>query len=459
MISDVLSSTANYGFIKSIRHFIPHFSIRNYLIDQYQLKQMRKLVNYAFHKSEFYYKYYGDHGIKEKDIPYLKYTDLPTLTKPDIIKNKDKIYTDSCLNYQNVHDFIYYPESNPLFQKNYIAVMSSGSTGTPTSVIYSKKEWNKILYNLYLTSKTPKQKNKSSIRIAAIVLTPKSTARMNTALSVVRSMKSKKYIIKEISARSSLEEIVRMLNEFQPHQILSYSGLFSSLLPFQKNGVLKISPNQISLGGEELTSENQKIIANAFQAQVINGYGSSECMFIGKKMTHEEHFQMFPHCAKFEILNSNNQHVKSGEVGKVVVTNFLNYTQPFIRYELGDNALFEINRKGEPSIKKITSRVFKHIHFQNNTGNKVSFHPLVLYDTLIYLPEIEKSQITLKDNMICARIVTTNDGVTTAVEKFKQLLVDRNLDKSVKLKIEKVDFIPPEVNGKTPPIKYELQNI
>ncbi len=455
MLSEILSPLSSYAFMQATQKYVPTRYLKSYCQTKFQNYQMRKLVDHAFHNSKFFHKFYTDYGIKEKDIQQLKVTDLPIMTKQHIIENKNDIYTDRKLNYRIVDDLIYKPDSKPFFKKNYLAVVSSGSSGVPTSIVYSRSEWQKILGHLFLTSQAVKPKNTKKIKVAALVLTPKSTARINTALSVIRSIKSDKYNIKEISALHSLEEIVHILNEFQPDQVLGYSGLFLSLVPFQMSGKLNISPVYVGLGGEQLTPTNQLLIENTFKTKVMNSYGSSECMFIGAKHTDSEYFDMFPQCSILEILDENNQHVKPGEIGTVVATNFTNYTQPFIRYKIGDKAEFALNERNEPCIKRIVSREYKPIYFTSNDSQEASFHPYVLYDTLLMIPEVQNSQIILSKNKVRAYMVATDEGAATAERTFKKFLVEGKLDKTVEFDIERVDRILPDSNGKIPVIKYE----
>ena len=79
-------------------------------------------------------------------------------------------------------------------------------------------------------------------------------------------------------------------------------------------------------------------IEEAFGTKVYNFYGSREVSNLAgeckKGLMHTFDFWNY-----LEVLDDNNQPVKEGEEGKVVVTNLVNYSMPLIRYEIGDLAL------------------------------------------------------------------------------------------------------------------------
>lgn len=452
-----ISTLSEYGILKGTRHLFPFSKLRNQILTSHQLYRMRRLVKYAYKNSPFYREFYIQHGIKEKDLDSLEFQDLPIVTKKEITEHKGNVFTDPTLNYDEIYNFIYDKSADTkLFKNKYRCLTTSGSLGKQTVIVYSHTEWNNTLAMiavdpLYL----PKFGKDHRIRIAGILR----TAGTSAGSLLFRALPSRYYNAKEISVLAPIDNIIDELNQFNPEHIASYPGLFLSLLPHKKNGKLKISPKTIRLGGEILTVEDQKEISDVFNAEVLNGYGSSECLIIGMKKTGEPCFNIASQYAHLEILNENNEQVAPGEVGNVIVTNLWNYTQPFIRYALGDRAVYHINERGEPAIKEIVSRNYKPIYFTTNTKKQSYFHPFALYEMLLYVPGIEKSQLLLGDNKITARMIGSEQGIMNASNKFKDFLTTNQLDQNVDFVIQPMENLTPEANGKIPFIKYETTAI
>lgn len=450
-----MPTLAEYGIIQGTRHFFPISTMRNKLLDMHQLSKMRRLVAYAYNNSEFYREYYATHGIQAKDIPTLDFKDLPLTSKKEISENKQRVFTDKSLNFEDMYNFIYNKNAKKkLFKDKYQCFTTSGSLGTQMVVVYSAAEWNHTVTVAALNPFCPPRPGKNSrIKIAGILRTSGTSA----GSLLFRTLPTQYYNAKEFSVLESVDETIKQLNEFQPEHIASYPGVFLSLLPYQKSGKLKISPKTLRFGGEILSVDNQKEIADAFQAEVYNGYGASECLIMGSKRVGDPCFNIMSQYAKVEVLNDKNEHVQPGETGKVVVTNLCNHTQPFIRYALGDIAVYQLNERGEPAIKEIVARSYKPVYFENNRGEQSYFHPFALYEMLMYVSGVNKSQILLGTNTLHARIVGSEQGITNAKQKFQNFLTENMLDQKVKFIAEAVDELRPEGNGKIPFIKYDTQ--
>jgi len=58
-------------------------------------------------------------------------------------------------------------------------------------------------------------------------------------------------------------------------------------------------------------------------------------------------------------------HVNRGELGEVVVTGFYNYAMPFIRYKMGDLAIFSGDNDGIVRLKSVVGRTQDYIYSSN----------------------------------------------------------------------------------------------
>jgi phenylacetate-CoA ligase len=136
-----------------------------------------------------------------------------------------------------------------------------------------------------------------------------------------------------------MEQYIRVINSNKPELIHGYAGSLQELSKFAiKNHLHLHSPNYIISSAETLRDEMRLDIEEAFGTKVFNFYGSREVSNLAGECTMGL-MHMFDFWNYLEVLDENNQPVKVGEEGKVVVTNLFNYSMPLIRYEIGDLAI------------------------------------------------------------------------------------------------------------------------
>ena len=89
---------------------------------------------------------------------------------------------------------------------------------------------------------------------------------------------------------------------------------------------------------DPVSPELRKLVMQAFGARIIDRYSSNEFGYLALQCPGADHLHAPQVNNYIEILDSNNQPVGIGTPGRVVVTALNNYSQPLIRYELGDFA-------------------------------------------------------------------------------------------------------------------------
>jgi phenylacetate-CoA ligase len=73
-----------------------------------------------------------------------------------------------------------------------------------------------------------------------------------------------------------------------------------------------------------------------FGAEMISLYASKEVYNIAHQCTHGEQLHVNSELVLLEVLDDQDQPVPPGVRGRAVITSFYNTSQPFIRYDLGD---------------------------------------------------------------------------------------------------------------------------
>jgi phenylacetate-CoA ligase len=89
---------------------------------------------------------------------------------------------------------------------------------------------------------------------------------------------------------------------------------------------------------DPVTNELRDLVQQAFKARIVDRYSSNEFGFLAIQCPVENHLHS-PQVNNFiEIVDDENQPLPAGEQGRVLVTALNNFSQPMIRYELGDIA-------------------------------------------------------------------------------------------------------------------------
>ena len=126
-----------------------------------------------------------------------------------------------------------------------------------------------------------------------------------------------------------------------------------------KNVVLKqVCPTltKVFTTSEVCDDIDRNTMEKGFGVQVVNEYGAAELDLIGFE-DEEGDWLLTNETQYIELLNEENETVKEGEEGRVIVTALYNKAMPFIRYELGDKAILKTKTKnGYRILERVTGR-------------------------------------------------------------------------------------------------------
>ena len=149
-----------------------------------------------------------------------------------------------------------------------------------------------------------------------------------------------------------------------------------------------------------------------------------------------------------EIVKEDGTYAKEGETGRIIVTDLHNYGMPFIRYEIGDIAVFTGRKcscgRGLPVIEDVVGRSLDMIKTPEGKIVPGEFFPHLMKE----FKEIIKFQVvqkTLEDLQI--KMVTTtelSDGSRRRLDRE----VRRVLGNKINVSYERVDDIPLTSTGK-----------
>jgi phenylacetate-CoA ligase len=385
-----------------------------------QVASFQKLLNYVWRHSPFYQDFYSSHGIKEKDLPALTVRDLPFLSKQLLMEHFDAAVTDSRLRKRELEQWIQdNPDPRQNFQKDFIVVHSSGSSGDVGIFVYDRRAVQ--MANFILASYLPQVQNSPSgkIKVAFYVASHGHFAAVSRAVRMPLDF----YELLIVSVLDPVDDVVQQLNAFQPHQLGGYSSSVSRLARSQLQGRLHIHPSRIFVGGDKLTAAMKRTIQEAWEAPTHLMYSASESSCIALKRSGEEEMIMIEDLNIVEVLDPYNQPVLPGAEGRVVLTNLYNYILPILRYELGDDVVLGKRQTDScyATIRDIRDRGSVALPVLQHDGTRDTISHLVLRE--LFVAGVDKVQfISRRPDHVEVRYVGTLDLDSSVRYEFQRIL-------------------------------------
>lgn len=249
-------------------------------------------------------------------------------------------------------------------------------------------------------------------------------------------------------ANLPLAEIVRRLSSAPPSLLAGYAGALRLVAGEQLAGRLDIAPAIVVSTSEQLTSETAEMIEEAFGIPPADAFGSSEGLN-GFAPPGQDTFTFASDATYVEFVDERDQPVPMGAPAHhVLVTNFLNTTQPLIRYRL-DDAMTQRPPLAGSGHQRAT--------VEGRTDEVIRFgprhvHPIVVRSVLVRCPAVAEYQVRTTENsmhvaMIAAAPVDTDrvadelrrglatagvDGIDVTVTRVDQLARDPRTGKLVR---------------------------
>ena len=377
--------------------------------NEYQTLALRKLLIHAYINVPFYTDLYSKHGFSINDFKNFEIDDLtklPFLEKDDL----RKFGTTTLLSKEKEKGDFY---------------SSSGSSGTPTSIYFSKKmhqTWS-ALYEVRVRNWAGMNYEIPRAMIGGRRVLPNSTSkkpfyRYNYAESQAYFSA---YHISEENTKDYVDGLFKSKSEYLVGYAMSIYLLSKFIVKLQlKTPKLKA----VLTSSEKLTNKMRSTIEEAFKCKVYDAYSGVEaCGLISENNKGELLFS--PDSGILEVLDKSGEKVIFGEAGEVVATGFLNYDQPLIRYRIGDRVKLSKNQDTAMlKIDEIEGRIEDVV--TNNDGKKmVRFHSV-----FIGIPSIIMAQVIQE---------TLNDIVIKlVVDKAYQLVNEAVIIKRIESQLGKV---------------------
>lgn len=362
-------------------------------------KDIENLLKHAIDTTEYY-----------KDYDYKDIRKFPVVNKRIIIENFDKI-------------------KSSIYEGKKLHTMStSGSTGTPFTVIQDKKKRNRVIAEVLFFGK-----------LSGYTFGQRQMF-LRVWVKTIKKSKLKKFLQNMITQDISnlnddkMREIEIILKKDKKiKNILSYASTLEKLSKhlINENAYEEKYNIKSIISGSELLQENvREDLKRIFKCNVVSRYANEENGILGQDCiedNHEIHLNVANYYFEFLKLDSDEP-AKEGELSRIVVTDLWNYALPMIRYDTGDLA---IAGKSRCSLKSVV------IH--EIFGRKVD----LIYDE--------------NEEPISPHLITNNMWNVKGIKQFKFTQLDKN-EYRILLNLENEEFDEEELKNKFKNLLGEKSN-
>ena len=362
-------------------------------------------------------------------------SDIPIMTKADLMENWDDIVTDRRLNLDLANRHLkYISERGPAYLLDeYHVVTIGGSSGKRGVFVVDFEGWLSttlaiIRHGVWINQYTKLEGRKRDASIGAGHVTHASLAAFRT-FSGGSEGPSKSFPI-----LLPIDEIVEGLNQFQPTHLIAYPSILHRLALEKKAGRLSVSPQSMMCVAEPLLPEARQIILDVFEKPPMNMYGSSEAGGIAHSFPGSSGMHLMEDMNVYEPINETGIPVVPGvAAAKLLITNVANQLLPLIRYEQTDEVTFLDENNPDPwtgrRIADIKGRVDDHFVYERG----VDVPPLLLWTLFGKIPEVFEYQAQ-----------QTQQGIKVLLRATKLIGIDE-IQKELASGLSRLGLSEPEV--------------
>lgn len=399
-------------------------------LERWQMERLRELLLHAFRNVPFYRRRFEVAGVTPLDIRTVEdLKSIPVLTKSEIQDQKSELLA------RNI------PESARIRNQ------TGGSTGSPLQFWIDRERFDSR------RASTDRHNEWAGLRPGdwyAHMWGSRFDTGTDTRPVITwrqRLLYRNLTLNTSLISDEDLREYVALLRRVRPRFMVAYAQSAAFFARYcERNGIHDIRFQSVITTAEMLLPGQRTLIENVFGARVFNRYGSREVSVIASDCRYMTGMHINADALIVEVEPAPGLPLGTG---RVLITDLLNRSTPFIRYEIGDLAgplETDVCSCGRafPRIANIRGRVTDFLVTSDN--RKISGISLALLAG--DMPQIRQMQFVQNDREHIQLRVVAGDGygADTIVELRRRL--DPYLRGTTELSIVTVDKIPAEPSGK-----------
>lgn len=434
-----------------------------------QEKNLRTLLAYAFKHSPYYRRRFA--GL---DLERCALTDLPILTKAEMMEHFDELVTDPRLKKMDLSAFVDDKRNlGQLYLGKYGVSHTSGSQGQPALIVQDREALNLVFAVQFARGTKLKRRFLPHLdrlikpaRMAVLTIQP-GFYPSAAAFAYMPGFISPAFKLLQLTVSDPMPKNIRKLEDFRPGYITGYASALEAFgreeaegrMHLREQGLLK----QITNVAEPLPDEAAAWLETVFGAHVSDEYAMGECLVLSSGCLAGRGAHVNADLAILEVVDEHNQPVPPGVEGsKVLLTNLYNRVQPIIRYEVDDRITMSTSPcacgSPFPHIAKISGRSKDQLWIEDaGTRREVPYY--VFLASLHHVLDLAEHQIVQTGPRSFLVRAVPLSGKHLSADRIRDLVMDHvrieGLEDVIDVKVEIVSDIPRGPSGKVARVKNE----
>jgi len=402
-------------------------------LETIQVCKLRALVQHAYEHVPYYRHLFDQVGLSPGDIRSLDdLRALPVTTKAALREHPEQARVT--------------PHRDG---RNYISETTSGSTGMPFQIHFSRQEHRLRSLNI----------------IRALIETGYRLTDRQALIRHERDEAQSRWWFQNLGifrkyyvcVFDDLDVQLAKLRQIRPQHIYGFPSALKCLAQaLLEEGITEVRPRVVCTSAEVLDEGTREIIRRGFDAPVLDLYGSVEFGNVAWECPTGAGYHISSDLVLVEFL-VDGRPAQPGERAELVCTSLFGYTMPFIRYSLGDVAAPLAGAcpcgRGLPLMGPVEGRLVDLIVLPS--GRKIS--PYQFTTTVELLPGIRQYQVIQETTTrILVRIVPGagfSPGTLAEVEARCYRIVAQEAQVSA----EVTESLPLEPSGKFRVVKSKVR--
>lgn len=324
---------------------------------------------------------------------------------------------------------------------------TSGTTGTPLTVYYSREAMQKMwaFVELYRNTAGVGKGERRGQFTGKMIVPPEQAAAKKIFWR--RDLVNHALLLSTVHLLpGNLPCYAAALERFRPAYLSGYPSSMYVLADYYRRSGRPAPRLKAALTSAETLLEHQRrAIEETFATRVFDQYGQAEMQSFWYECA-ARRMHVHPLAGVTEILRPDGTPAAPGEMGEVVLTGLVNYAMPLVRYRVGDTARFAAETcpcgRGMPVIEEIGGRLDDFVYTRER-GFLGRLDPVLKGIRNIVESQLEQESLDL----LRVRFVPAPRFTAEDLQKLENNLRAR-VGRSIHLEFECTDRIPRSANGK-----------
>lgn len=423
------------GFYSRYRELLESQWLSRDELETIRFERLTRLLTYAAQRVPLYRELFRARGLTIDDFRSVDdLQQLPILTKDDFRAG----FPERCT-------------SEDIEQDRWIPNSTSGSTGMPFAFFMDRNLTGAKLANYFRNYRW------AGVRPGDRMLKLWGThdADWKETLFIRHVLRREEFSAFDIDRRG--DRLLELLRSHRPRAMEAYTSAALKLAYLlQERGADDVTFDVVVTSAEPLYPHQRELIAEVFQADVFDRYGSREFGIVAFDCEHHAGLHVNNETNIVEVVNDTGERLPPGEEGRLIITSLTNYVMPLIRYEVGDVGAYSPGicpcGRELPLLEGITGRVSDFIELPS--GIRV---PFIFFNYFFegYGPFLRQFQVVYHPGeRLTVRLIPTSEFTPEHRDRIVQGL-GREIGGEIPISLEMVRQIPLTRSGKVRPVVVE----